>query len=46
MNPAEDYILKQDEPFRSILLHLQIVIETTIPEVELMYKWKVPFYYT
>jgi len=45
MNPAEDYILKQDESFRSILLHLQVVIETTIPDVELMYKWRVPFYY-
>jgi hypothetical protein len=45
VNPAEDYILKQEEPFRSILLHLQVVIETTLPQVELLYKWKVPFYY-
>ncbi len=45
MNPAEEYILKQSEPFKSILLHLQVVIETTLPDVELLFKWKVPFYY-
>ncbi|MEW7291101.1 DUF1801 domain-containing protein [Aquimarina sp. 2304DJ70-9] len=45
MNPAEEYILKQPEPFKSILLHVQVVVETTIPEVELLYKWRVPFYY-
>ena len=45
MNPAENYILNQPEPYRSILLHLQIVIENTIPEVELLYKYKIPFYY-
>ncbi len=45
MNPAEDYILQQPEPYRSILLHLQVVIEQTIPQVELKYKYKIPFYY-
>jgi hypothetical protein len=45
MNPAEDYILSQPEPFRSILLHLQSVIEHTLPDADLLYKWKVPFYY-
>ena len=45
MNPAEDYILNRDEPFRSILLHLQLVIEQLIPEVELVYKWGIPAYY-
>ncbi len=45
MNPAEEYILKQPEPFKSILLHLQVIIETTVPGVELLFKWKVPFYY-
>jgi len=46
LNPAEEYILKQQEPYRSILLHLQVVIEQTIPEVELKYKWRIPCYYT
>ena len=45
MNPAAEYILKQPEPYRSILLHLQMVIEQTIPSLELKYKWKIPFYY-
>lgn len=45
MNPAEDYILNQPEPFRSIMLHLQSVIEQTVPEVDLKYKYKIPFYY-
>ncbi len=45
MNPSEEYILNSKEPFRSILLHLQVVIETTIPEAELLYKWRMPFYY-
>lgn len=45
MNPAEEYILNQPEPFRGILLYLQSVIEVTIPGVELKYKYKIPFYY-
>ena len=45
MNPAEEYILDQPDPFRSMLLHLQVVIENTIPDVELKYKYKIPFYY-
>ena len=45
MNPAENYILKQPEPYRTILLQLQLLIEQTIPELELKYKWKIPFYY-
>ncbi|MBT8261703.1 MAG: DUF1801 domain-containing protein [Bacteroidia bacterium] len=45
MNPAEEYILNANEPFRSILLHLQVLIESTIPELELLYKYKIPFYY-
>ncbi len=45
MNPAEDYILNQPEPFRGILLHLQSVIEFTIPDASLKYKYRIPFYY-
>ncbi len=45
MNPAEEYILDQSEPFRSLLLHLQVVIESTLPEIELKFKYKIPFYY-
>jgi hypothetical protein len=45
LNPAEAYILKQPEPFRSILLQLQSIIESVAPNAELLYKWKIPFYY-
>lgn len=46
MNPAEDFILNQKEPFRSILLHIQLIIESTLPEVDLKYKWRIPCYYS
>ncbi|MAP54603.1 DUF1801 domain-containing protein [Altibacter sp.] len=45
MNPAEAYILSKEEPYRAIMLHLQLVIETTIPEADLKFKWHLPFYY-
>ncbi|WP_378183296.1 DUF1801 domain-containing protein [Aquimarina sp. SS2-1] len=45
MKPAEEYILNQPEPFKTMLLHLQVIIEATLPEAELLFKWKVPFYY-
>lgn len=45
MKPAEEYILKQEEPFKSILMHLQVLIEANFKKVDLQYKWKIPFYY-
>ena len=45
MNPAETYILSQPEPFKSILLELQVIIDNTAPEADLLYKWHLPFYY-
>ncbi len=45
MNPAENYILNQKEPYRSILLYLQATIEHIIPVLDLKYKYKIPFYY-
>ena len=45
MKPAEEYILNQSEPFRSILMHLQVIIEQTLPQAELKYKWRLPCYY-
>lgn len=45
MNPAEAYILKQEEPFKSILIQLQVLVETTVPEVKLDFKYRLPFYY-
>jgi len=45
MNPAEEYILNQKEPFRSILLHLKATIEAVIPEIEIKFKWNIPCFY-
>lgn len=45
MNPSEAYIINQPEPYRSILLHLQVIVESSIPEIELLYKYRIPFYY-
>jgi hypothetical protein len=46
MNPAEEYILKQDEPFKSMLLEVQVIIEQTLPNHQLLYKWRLPIYYS
>jgi len=45
MNLAEDYIFNQPEPYRSMLMHLQAVIQHTLPEAELLYKYRIPFFY-
>ena len=45
MKPVEEYLLKQEEPYQSILLHLQLLIENEFPEAVLKYKWKIPVYY-
>lgn len=45
MKPAELYILNRPEPFRTMLLHLQLLVESTIPTADLRYKWKIPVYY-
>lgn len=45
MNPAEQYILNQTEPAKSILLQVQVVIEATLPDTVMLYKYKIPFYY-
>ena len=45
MKPAENYILNQPEPFKMMLMHLQILVESTIADAELKYKWKIPMYY-
>ena len=45
MNPSEEYILSRPEPYKSILLYLQSVIERHVPGLDLKYKYKIPFYY-
>ena len=45
MNPSEDHILKQKEPFQSIMLYVRNVIFRTLPEVEEKYNYGIPFYH-
>ena len=45
MKPQDVYILNQPENYRDMLLHIISVVEQTIPEVTLEYKWKIPFFY-
>ena len=45
MNPAEEHILKQPEPYKSIFMHLQVLVEHTLPDADLLYKWRLPCYY-
>lgn len=45
MKPAEAYLLNQAKPFKSILLQLQVLIEATVPELTLEFKYNIPFYY-
>jgi len=45
MKPVDLYLYNQPEIYRSILLHLIAVVENTIPEAQLEYKWKIPFFY-
>ncbi|OLT60124.1 DUF1801 domain-containing protein [Moorena bouillonii] len=45
MNPAEEYILSREEPYRSMLLHLKSIIEVVIPGVNMKYKWSIPCFY-
>jgi len=45
LRPAEDYILEKPEPFKSILTHLQMLIENGLTDATLEYKWGLPCYY-
>jgi hypothetical protein len=45
MKPALEYIDALPEPYRSIALELQLIIESQFKDVKLYFKWKLPFYY-
>lgn len=45
MKPAEEYILNQPEPFQSMLIYLQRVIQQEVSDANLLYKWRLPFFY-
>ena len=45
MNPAEDYILKQEEPYQSIMLCVRSVLKKTLPEIDERFSYQIPFYH-
>ncbi len=45
MKPAESYILKQKEPYQSIMLHVRSVIFKILNNVEEKHNYGIPFYH-
>jgi len=45
MRLTDEYIFRQPEKQQSILLHLISVFEREIPELELLFKWGIPYFY-
>ncbi len=45
MNPVDQYLFSQKEPYQSILLYVRSVIIKTLPKIEEKYNYKVPFYH-
>lgn len=45
MKPAELYILNQPKQYQEIIYYVCSVIEQEFPELEMLFKWKIPFYY-
>ena len=44
MNPVEQHILNQKEPYQSIMPYVRSVIFKTLPNVQEYYKYRVPYY--
>lgn len=45
MNPVDQYLFHQKEPYQSIMLYVRSVILKTIPDIVEKYNYKVPFYH-
>ncbi len=45
MNPVDQYLFKQIEPYQSIMLYVRSVILKTMPKVEEKLNYGVPFYH-
>ncbi len=44
MNPIEQYILTQQDPYQSIMLYVRSVILKNFPEIKEKYSFKIPFF--
>lgn len=45
MKPAEEYIFRQPEMYREMLLHIVAVVEQELKDTELLFKWGIPYFY-
>ncbi|VXC26162.1 2-dehydro-3-deoxyphosphooctonate aldolase [Flavobacterium sp. 9AF] len=45
MKPVEEYIFRQPESYREMLLHIIAVVEKELKETELLFKWGIPYFY-
>jgi len=45
MKPTDQYIYQQPEKYQAIVLHLIGVFEHEIPELQLLFKWGIPYFY-
>lgn len=45
MKPAEEYIFRQPEMYREMLLHIVAVVEQELRDTELLFKWGIPYFY-
>ena len=45
MKLTDEYIFRQPEKYQAILMHLISVFEQKIPELQLLFKWGMPYFY-
>ena len=45
MKLVDEYILQQSDDFREILFYIIAAIEQEVSDAELLYKYKIPFFY-
>ncbi len=45
MKITDEYIYRQPEKYQAILMHLISVFEQEIPELKLLFKWGMPYFY-
>lgn len=45
MKPTEEYILRQSPEFQEIIHYVISVIEQEMKDVELLFKWGIPYFY-
>lgn len=45
MKPSEEYILRQKPEFQEIIHYVISVIEQEVKDVDLLFKWGIPYFY-